>query len=154
MREYAKNELEKLFPKKGIEYELCIYEYVLQTMSEFPGFDFYQFRNEYKRKLLSILQNMEFENSNLKKILNEIHLSQIIHQESQEFEPNLWCNNSEEIVNESEIREGAFMCTNCQRKGLYAKNTTFYEKQTRSADDPSTIFLHCHSCNKDYRFSS
>ena len=55
---------------------------------------------------------------------------------------------------ETELREGQFACSNCARKGKYARNTTHIELQTRSADEPTTIILNCNSCRKTYRFSS
>jgi DNA-directed RNA polymerase subunit M/transcription elongation factor TFIIS len=148
------------------------------------GMDFYPFRNTYKERLQSILLNINDPSSDLKNFLNDIlhtdsttasntecdetmhkaksdnkyaQLKDILTCDIKKWNKNLW--NMEEDVPEStaepdELREGTFDCMNCAKKGLYSKNTTHYEKQTRSADEPMTVFCHCHTCGKDYRFSS
>lgn len=42
--------------------------------------------------------------------------------------------------------EGAFACPNCK-----GKNTSYYELQTRSSDEPMTIFASCNDCGKKFR---
>ena len=39
-----------------------------------------------------------------------------------------------------------FTCSRCQ-----SKNCTYYEMQTRSADEPATIFITCLNCDKHWR---
>ena len=39
-----------------------------------------------------------------------------------------------------------FKCRKCK-----SKNCTFYELQTRSADEPATIFVTCLDCGKNWR---
>lgn len=39
-----------------------------------------------------------------------------------------------------------FTCKNCKKK-----DCTYYEMQTRSADEPATIFITCQTCGKHWR---
>ena len=42
--------------------------------------------------------------------------------------------------------DGAFTCSKCR-----SKKTTFYEMQTRSADEPMTLFIQCLSCGSRWK---
>jgi DNA-directed RNA polymerase subunit M/transcription elongation factor TFIIS len=43
-------------------------------------------------------------------------------------------------------KKGIFECPKC-----HSTNTDYYTLQTRSADEPATIFVECLSCNKNFR---
>ncbi|KAK8802039.1 hypothetical protein WA158_006434 [Blastocystis sp. Blastoise] len=43
--------------------------------------------------------------------------------------------------------DGTFKCPRCK-----SKNTSYFEKQTRSADEPMTVFVCCEDCGKRWRF--
>ena len=45
------------------------------------------------------------------------------------------------IVNEKDYK-GLFRCAKCREY-----KTTYYEMQTRSADEPMTVFITCHICD-------
>lgn len=44
------------------------------------------------------------------------------------------------------VPDGAFTCGKCK-----SKKTTFYEMQTRSADEPMTCFIQCLACGKRWK---
>ena len=44
--------------------------------------------------------------------------------------------------------DGMFVCGKCK-----SKKTTYYQLQTRSADEPMTTFVTCTNCNNNWRFS-
>lgn len=46
-----------------------------------------------------------------------------------------------------EIEEGTFGCRKCK-----SKKTTYYQLQTRSADESMTTFVTCHQCGNRWRF--
>jgi len=57
-----------------------------------------------------------------------------------------------------EMPDGAFECSNCKRDPITRKNgltkkTTYYQLQTRSADEPMTNFHTCHNCGKHWKSS-
>ena len=45
------------------------------------------------------------------------------------------------------VDEGMLRCSKCK-----SRNTDFYEKQTRSADEPTTKFAQCYNCGARWRF--
>lgn len=49
--------------------------------------------------------------------------------------------------------EGMFECSKCRRnKAKNIKKTTYYQMQTRSADEPMTTFVMCHECGNRWKF--
>ena len=51
---------------------------------------------------------------------------------------------NEQIV--ADLPDGAFTCGRCK-----SKKTTYYELQTRSADEPMTAFITCHKCGTHWK---
>ena len=49
------------------------------------------------------------------------------------------------VANEINYK-GAFKCGKCRQW-----KTTYYEMQTRSADEPTTVFITCHLCNSHWK---
>ena len=52
----------------------------------------------------------------------------------------------EAVSSEDPNYEGLFRCGKCK-----SNRTTYYQMQTRSADEPMTIFIRCLNCGKDWR---
>ena len=50
----------------------------------------------------------------------------------------------EYLTKEMKNQEGFFTCNNCK-----SKKTTYYQLQTRSADEPMTTFVSCLNCDKN-----
>jgi transcription elongation factor S-II len=109
----------------------------------------------YLSRLRSLLWNLE---SNLElrqmiqsgEITSEI-LSKMTHQE---FQPEKW----KEMIERKMMRDASkfsdntqastdmFTCRKCK-----SKRCTYYEMQTRSADEPATVFITCLNCGKNWR---
>ena len=47
----------------------------------------------------------------------------------------------------SKVKEGIFACIKCK-----SKLTQYYEMQTRSADEPMTVFASCTECGAHWKF--
>lgn len=157
VQRYVVKEFDKQFPGKGLLYEHELYSAVQEKISDRQGWDFYKFRQCYKQLFLSFMENILLDNSSfLLKLKNdEMNFKDAIRMDQRMWDPDKWpIFQDKPGEDEQEIREGTFLCGYCQRKGIYAKNTSHYEKQTRSADEPMTVFVHCHSCGRDKRFSS
>lgn len=157
MKQCAITVFDDLFPGCGEEYESILYVTTQNKMKGRKGWDFYQFRQEYKQLLSSFLQNMKKKDSNLASKLstNEWSFEDAIKMDTRLWEPSLWpLFEDAPGEDEQDVRDGTFSCGNCARKNAYARNTSHIEKQTRSSDEPMTVFMHCHTCGKDYRFSS
>ena len=108
----------------------------------------------YTDRLRSMLNNIERPTvvDGLKS--GEIPPQNIAFMTHQEFQPDKW-NPLIEIktkrdASKCDKKVGAstdmFKCSRCQ-----SKNCTYYEMQTRSADEPATIFITCLTCDKHWR---
>ena len=114
----------------------------------------------YKQKFLSIMYNLK-KSPNLKEcILNgDIKTGSVIDLSHQ----GLWPDGPHAKVLEKKVREdmkkdyvanimnqsdykGLFRCGKCK-----SYKTTYYELQTRSADEPMTVFITCHACNNRWK---
>ena len=125
-----------------------------------PAWENKLFKEQYKLKYLSILHNFNDPTNNLKdRILNgevktktiaflapnEIHPSgpyaiAIEEHKVADFKKELAGNKSKEC-------KGMFKCGKCK-----SDKTTYYQLQTRSADEPMTTFVTCLNCNKKWKF--
>jgi DNA-directed RNA polymerase subunit M/transcription elongation factor TFIIS len=81
----------------------------------------------------------------------EITLEEIVKKNNYELFPEHWQNLIDQQAKREQIQlEGdrsratdRFQCNRCGKK-----ETTYYELQTRSADEPMTIFINCLNCGK------
>lgn len=108
----------------------------------------------YIDRLRSIYMNLK--NENLKGLLRngEIEPKQLAFMTHQEFNPDKWRG----LIEKKMKRDASKYNTNIQAStNMYTcrkcKSTrcTHYEMQTRSADEPSTIFVTCLDCGKHWR---
>jgi len=82
---------------------------------------------------------------------NELTIDEIVKQNYYELCPENWQQMVDRQAKREQIQlEGDFsratnkwMCHGCKQR-----KCTYYELQTRSADEPMTIFIHCLNCNK------
>ena len=122
--------------------------------SQVPSWENRRVREMYKQKYLSIKYNLENSKELRDKIINKELRSGNIANLSHS---GLWPNGpyettfqqrlalslkKEYINNKQENIEGFFECRKCKKK-----NTSYYQLQTRSADEPMTTFVTCINCN-------
>ena len=115
------------------------------------------FRNNYKRLARKILSNITYTPNaqDVKnKILNETYKAENVAKMShEELYPEFWSklkiiNMSQSVVKQNEdIPDGMFKCGKCK-----TYKTTYYQMQTRSADEPMTTFVTCLNCNNRFKF--
>ncbi|MAR39645.1 MAG: hypothetical protein CMD22_03005 [Flavobacteriales bacterium] len=114
----------------------------------------------YKHKFLSIMYNLK-NSSNLKdRILGgELKTGAVINLSPQGLWPDGPCAKMSEQIADIEMKKlhaanymhdkdykGLFRCAKCR-----GYKTTFYQMQTRSADEPMTVFITCHTCNRRWK---
>lgn len=108
----------------------------------------------YMSKLWTIFNNIQNDNI-LKKIKNEDMMpQQLAFMTHQEIHPELWkelierkMKRDESKMNQRvEASTDMFTCKKCK-----SKRCTYYELQTRSADEPATIFVTCLDCGKNWK---
>ena len=118
------------------------------------------FREVYRHILRSILSNLHPQSpvGNTRLLTRvkegEFTLYEIPFMSSYEMFPEKWFALKDKLLQrEQKILEGnksratdQFKCRRCQKR-----ECTYYELQTRSADEPMTIFITCLNCGKEWR---
>ena len=122
------------------------------------SWDSSDFRWIYKTKYCSVIANISF-NRNAPFVMNKITQgiwdpSKIVYMTAQELYPELW----EEIilknvkkmaqlsVDKNAQGTSMFKCGKCK-----LNNCTYFQMQTRSADEPMTTFVTCLNCDKRWK---
>ena len=118
------------------------------------------FRDRYKHKSISIQFNIKEPKSLLKeRILNgdvkSVNVTNLRPEELWKSGPyavmieelnltQIRIDHAQGRINDS--RRGIFKCARCK-----SNKTTYYEMQTRSADEPMTAFITCFNCGKRWK---
>jgi len=108
----------------------------------------------YKDRLRSVYINLKHP-----ELLEQIRKQDITPQSvafmtHQEFRPDHWHNliqrkikrDASKYVDNTQASTDMFTCKKCR-----SKRCTYYELQTRSADEPATIFVTCLDCGKHWK---
>jgi transcription elongation factor S-II len=118
------------------------------------------FSEVYRQRMMSILSNLHPEspvqNTRLLRRVQEgeFTLASLATMTAYEMFPEKWFALKDKLLQrEQKILEGnksratdQFKCRRCQKR-----ECTYYELQTRSADEPMTIFITCLNCGKEWR---
>jgi DNA-directed RNA polymerase subunit M/transcription elongation factor TFIIS len=140
-----------------INLEKSIFNHCVRKVKE-PSWQDYHFVNTYRHKFLDIHKNLQ-RSPTLKKHLLERKLKpkDVLELEPNELHPGgPWDTMMTEkihkdirkqaLAKEAMNQEGFFTCGRCK-----SKKTTYYQLQTRSADEPMTTFVSCLSCGKNWK---
>ena len=141
--------------------ELSIYNYavnnstILNIKSSSP-----EFIKIYKYKFMHIILNINKDSYVKNDYLynkintNEIKINELVNLKPHESYPKQWEFHNDIIKTKinainlgdiSFLRTTLFICSRCK------KNDTIYkEQQTRSADEPATVFITCRNCGKKW----
>lgn len=166
MREYVVEKIGDLFGKgyentvKNIEksiFNWCVKR--TKSISEIPSWENKVFKENYKRKANSILFNLKEPRSHL---INRIKSGEVKTKNISTLTPEeLWPSGPADIcakeIRYKELRRenakgeldnlsGVFQCAKCK-----SWKTTYYQLQTRSADEPMTTFVSCINCGKRWK---
>lgn len=109
----------------------------------------------YHSRLRSIYQNLK-QNEELVNQLKsgEITVNQFAFMTHPEMNPNQWKDRIERKIKRDRLKftnnvkasTDMFTCNKCK-----SKQCTYYEMQTRSADEPTTVFVTCLNCGKNWK---
>ena len=114
-----------------------------------------EFRMLYKEKMRSILFNLKNpKNPRLLQSLLEgiTKPERLLEMTPQELDPGLWKPYYDKIEAKDLLRsgntvpEGILQCGRCK-----SKRVVWYQMQTRSADEPMTVFANCSECGKRWK---
>lgn len=164
MREYVRNQFTMYLKQyaKAFNLERYIFNWAIRETrccNESPEWENVMFKNRYRSKFLSIKYNLEHSNLSSRIISGEVKTSEVPNMNAMTMDPNgraaiaykerkeyyakrLLNKNKEE----DEDFTGIFTCGKCR-----SKKTTYYQMQTRSADEPMTSFVTCLKCGKRWR---
>jgi DNA-directed RNA polymerase subunit M/transcription elongation factor TFIIS len=135
-------------------YQYSQKHYIVRSWKSLPFVDI------YKQIFRSVIHNIHpqspVKNRRLltRVLEGEFELSSIPFMSSYEMLPEKWFELKDKLIQrEKKILEGnksratdQFKCRRCNKR-----ECTYYELQTRSADEPMTIFITCLNCGKEWR---
>ena len=144
-----------------INLEKCILNYANDkaiSLNIEPAWDNHKYSDIYKHKFLQIQNNLA--NSPVLKgwILDKkIKCVDVIQMRPEDMWPDgPYAQKMEEriikelrksyLAQEIKNQEGFFTCGRCK-----SKKTSYYQLQTRSADEPMTTFVSCHNCDRNWK---
>jgi DNA-directed RNA polymerase subunit M/transcription elongation factor TFIIS len=140
-----------------INLEKSILNYATDKCDE-PAWDNLKYSNIYKHKFLQLQHNLK--NSSVLKgwiLGKKVRSKDVIEMRPDDLWPDGPCAKMIEekihkdlrkayLAQEIKNTEGFFTCGRCK-----SKKTSYYQLQTRSADEPMTTFVTCHQCDRNWK---
>lgn len=158
-RENIRSKFETIIENKTIStnLEIGIYNYTIKEanskkiVKKWENNCFTQIYIDRLRSIYFNLKNPDLLNQIKSKEVSGQNVAFMTHQE---FEPEKWQDlidrkakrDSTKFSNNIEASTDMFTCKKCK-----SNRCTYYELQTRSADEPSTIFVTCLDCGKRWK---
>jgi len=168
MRQYVISKISSLLQvqpteKVCLNLEKCIFNWAVRKTKyegDQPSWENPMFRERYKRKFLDIQFNMRDPTSMLIERIKtgSVKPTQVVNFSAAELNPFGITSVTKESIKADRLKkeamntedpnyEGLFRCGKCK-----SKKTTYYQMQTRSADEPMTTFVTCLNCDKRWKF--
>lgn len=168
LRSIARTNLLKILgpdmDKLSKKIEITLYNWSLQICDDnkMPRAWHEFFEKTYKNKLRTLLYNLK--NSQDSKLCDavkcgDVEPSTLITMTAEQMQPHIWAAAKEELERKNHekfapclqdmiIGSGAFVCKRCR-----SDKTAYIELQTRSTDEPSTIYVKCLECEATWKFT-
>lgn len=114
-----------------------------------------EFLKKYSNTARRILANLNYtsnaENFRQLVLKGDVDPYEIATFNREQFFPDLWeklkkISLDKSTIKKEEIGDGMFTCNKCK-----SKKTTYYQMQTRSADEPMTTYVTCTNCNLKWK---
>lgn len=128
------------------------------SLREEPAWDNHKYTDIYKHKFLQIQHNIRKSTVLKDWILDKkVKSVEVINMRPEHLWPDgPYATKMEEkihkelrkeyLAKEVKNTEGFFTCARCK-----SKKTSYYQLQTRSADEPMTTFVTCHQCDRNWK---
>jgi len=148
--------------KLCLNLEKCIFNWavrVIKQNGDQPSWENPFFTMKYKTKFLNIQFNLKDPSCNLKERLTsgKVLVTDVVTMGPVDLNPTgLYATTKEKLRvqdlhklalnSEDDSYEGMFKCGKCK-----SKKTSYYQLQTRSADEPMTTFITCKGCGNRWK---
>jgi len=144
-----------------INLEKCILNHATdraRQMDEVAAWDNHKYSNIYKHKFLSLQKSLRDNPELIDKIVQKkLKTKDIINMRPEQLQPDgLYAEEMELKIHKDMRKEylkreiknqaGFFVCGRCK-----SNKTTYYQMQTRSADEPMTVFVSCLNCERNWK---
>lgn len=149
---------EHLTSNTAINAEKSVFNWAVKNVDS-PSWENKAFKEAYKQKALSIFFNLREPRSRLVERLkkNEVRARDLATMKPEELWPTgpvaatisqLRAKELKKELAKGNLEEysGLFTCFKCKKN-----KTTYYQMQTRSADEPMTTFVTCLNCNNKWK---
>ena len=167
MRTYACSKFSALLniqasDKLCLNLEKCIFNWAVRLTKikdDQPSWENPMFKSRYKIKFLDIQYNLNDPTNNLVKRLKDgdVKVTDVVYMAPEELNPHgltavtkeklrIAAHHKFAVNTDNEDYEGFFKCGKCK-----SKKTTYYQMQTRSADEPMTTFVTCINCQNRWK---
>ena len=141
----------------GENIELSIFNYTIQDAvyrQIIKKWTNPKFCELYSARLKTIIYNLKNEDLLERIKTGQVHADMLATMTHQEMSPEKWRVRMEmktqrdksKLSTNIEASTDLFTCKKCK-----SKKCTYYELQTRSADEPATIFITCLDCGKNWK---
>jgi DNA-directed RNA polymerase subunit M/transcription elongation factor TFIIS len=129
-----------------------------REINQEPAWDNHKYSSIYKQKFLQFQHNLKMSPVLKGWILNKkIKTKDVIDMRPEDLWPNgPYAKAMEDriikdirknyLAQEIKNQDGLFKCDRCK-----SKKTTYYQLQTRSADEPMTTFVSCLNCDRNWK---
>lgn len=142
--------------------EKCIVRHSKQTIEKSSGiaaWDNHKFTNIYKHKFLTLKRALSSNDNIRDKVKNkQVSVVEVVAMRPEQLQPEgAYAKAVEDNVHKEMYKEyliqqavdnhvGFFTCAKCK-----SIKTTYYQLQTRSADEPMTVYVSCLNCGKRWK---
>jgi DNA-directed RNA polymerase subunit M/transcription elongation factor TFIIS len=138
--------------------EKCILNHSHDKCRSQPAWDNPDFSSIYKHKFLSLQKSIRSNPNLINKVkLKLITVTEFVNMRPEALQPEgpyakeieVGIHKQlrkEYINNEKKNQDGFFKCGRCK-----SMKTTYYQMQTRSADEPMTVFVSCLNCERNWK---
>ena len=167
LRNFVRTKLRTVFDQPGeekyiINIEKGLFNYSLKRCEGGLSWKNTKLRGLYKQRWVNLWYNISHPNNTI--LRDDIRNNRIKTSDVAEFGPEkLWPDglynqcvierrraDHKRFMRQKEYdagHKGMFKCGKCK-----SDKTTYYQLQTRSADEPMTTFVTCHNCNNHWKF--
>lgn len=141
---------------KSKELECSIYDYCNELVNKYDIHENFDeiYLHKYNDVIKNINPNDEIKNNYLLDAIlnNQIEIDEIVNLTPEKMFPEKWKKIRDKIEwieykKKNMATTDIFFCKKCKKK-----KCTFYQLQTRSADEPMTTFVNCLVCHNSWKF--